>query len=530
MLSKQLIKNLTEAHSWIGLIISSLLFIVFFAGSIALFRSEINLWSMQPHFDVHHKDQQQVSVDTILDNALAGRDYDGKEHITLVMPQPHSPFYRAYIDIKDRPQEPHYDSLLLDPVTGKVISEGDKFQLANFIYQLHYDLNLPWGLYIVGFITLFFFFALISGIFIHARKFIANFFQYRNGEHKRTQLLDMHNVVGVISIPFTVMYAITGLIFNLVIIYQIAFALLLYKGDQDALLNDAGIVQIAPEWQDKPVSRANLAQLVSNLETKYQLQPERIRFYNYGDASGVIEVRANSEKEFGYQYTTTHSFADGHTLTVHDDSNPNTLVLGLDTLKKLHYANFANVDLRVIYFILGLAVCALIVTGNLLWIEKQQKRRHHSARAISMARYVTNVGSVGIVVATSVAFMSERLVPINIVERMDIIILCFYLGLLVSAVAFLLPKNQEKSRQLIAIQLNLSAVVLISTVILDWVLFQNKIVALSQAGYQQTIGVEIGLLLSAVVLALTARRFQAPKPFVEQTSEAASTAQSLTRG
>ena len=50
MLSKAFLKRITDAHSWLGLIISGLLFVVFFCGSIALYRAEINEWAVQPHF------------------------------------------------------------------------------------------------------------------------------------------------------------------------------------------------------------------------------------------------------------------------------------------------------------------------------------------------------------------------------------------------------------------------------------------------------------------------------------------------
>lgn len=41
-MNKDFLKRLTEAHSWLGLIISGLLFVIFFAGSISLFRHEID--------------------------------------------------------------------------------------------------------------------------------------------------------------------------------------------------------------------------------------------------------------------------------------------------------------------------------------------------------------------------------------------------------------------------------------------------------------------------------------------------------
>jgi len=334
-MNKESIKRLTLAHGWLGLVFSGLLFIIFFAGSIALFRQEITLWSMQPHFPV--TSGENIGVNKVLKTALADRDYDANEHITLILPSTDSHYYKAYVDIKDREKEPHYDELLIDPVTGKIVSEGYKFDLADFIYRLHYNLNIPSGKYVLGFVTLFFLFALISGIFIHARKLVSNFFQYRGEKHKRSQLLDMHNVVGVISLPFTIMYAISGLIFNLVIIYQVAFALTVYKGDGEALLKDAGFTVIAPEWLDKPVDHVDIDKLIAKVSDEYQVAPRMLTIYNYGDESAVIQLRSQDTSELTTTYNVAYSLVDERVIMKSDNDHPNSLTIGTGVLRKLHY-------------------------------------------------------------------------------------------------------------------------------------------------------------------------------------------------
>ncbi|NRA62808.1 MAG: PepSY domain-containing protein [Psychrobium sp.] len=347
-MNKESIKQLINAHGWLGLIISGVLFVVFFAGSISFFRPEIMAWSMQPHFEVNKG--QQAPVSEILASALANRNYDAKEHLTLIFPRDDNPYYRAYIDIKDRPVEPHYDALTIDPVTAKIIYEGDKFELADFLYLMHINLHIPFGSYVVGFVALFFFFALISGVFIHARKLLRNFFQYRNGDHKRSQLLDMHNVVGVMSLPFTIMYALTGLIFNLVIIYQASFAMILYQGDQDKLVQDAGYVLIAPEWQDKPSPMTDIDNIIDATTEKYGVAPRVVTFYNYGDAGSVMQIRGVDAHEFGSQFNVSYSTVDGSLLRSQDKFNPNIFQQGLNSLSKLHFGDYAGIDLRIIYF------------------------------------------------------------------------------------------------------------------------------------------------------------------------------------
>lgn len=53
---KVTLNNLTESHGWIGIIISGLLFLIFLAGSISLFRYEIYQWSVAPTQKVYQGD------------------------------------------------------------------------------------------------------------------------------------------------------------------------------------------------------------------------------------------------------------------------------------------------------------------------------------------------------------------------------------------------------------------------------------------------------------------------------------------
>jgi len=173
-MNKEFLKRITEAHSWLGLIISGVLFVVFFAGSISLFRDEIDQWSMQPHLAI--SENAPLPISKIMASAIEGLPFDPKEHLTLISPSKSMPYYKAYIDVIHEPGEKDYVGVFIDPNTGKKLASIDSFRLADFIYDLHIDLNIPAGSYVVGFVALFFFFALVTGILMHARKLISNFF------------------------------------------------------------------------------------------------------------------------------------------------------------------------------------------------------------------------------------------------------------------------------------------------------------------------------------------------------------------
>ncbi len=507
------IKQLIHAHSWLGLIISGLLFVVFFTGSISLFRDEINLWSILPHYGISPEVSQQqdwLSPSEIMQIAIEGRDFNAKEHLTLVLPTQERPFYLAYVDVMQEVDGKDYVQLLIDPVAGKLVANAEQFFLADFLYFLHYKLNLPGGKYLIGFVTLFFMFALFSGIVIHAPKLFKHFFNYRSDQTKRTKLLDMHNVIGVMSLPYTLMYAISGLIFNLVIIYQIAFALVLYKGDQDALLKDAGFHIVKPEWQNKPWNEqqalTNIDSLVANAAEQYQQMPKYIRMYNYGDESAVVHMRGPvgdsmvKEYELGYQATNSQALFASY------PGQDNSVTQGLHLIAELHFGSFAGVDLRVVYFILGLGVCGLILTGNLMWLDKQAKLREGKAEVGSRGLMLVNAYSIistaGVALAVSFSFIAERLLPVELTSRADYLVYAFVLGLIVSAIAFMLIKQK---RQLIGYLLMTSASLFGFVILLDWLLFADALMNLIAAGEYSILGFEIGLFISALVMFIVGR-------------------------
>jgi len=493
-MDKQFLKRITDAHSWLGLIISGLLFIIFFAGSIALFRDEINQWSFQPHYEVAQG--EKLALSEVMEKAISGRKFDAKEHLTIITPSENLPYYTIYADVEHEEGDKDYVSFFMDPVSGKEVATPDDYFLATFIYALHVNLNIPYGKYIIGFVTLFFFFALISGIFIHARKVFSNFFKYRAEKNARSQLLDMHNIVGVMSLPFTIMYAISGLIFNLVIIYQIAFAVVLYQGDQQALLDDAGYQAIEPQWVDKSWENPNIDQIYKATTDKYNTEAKMIRMYNYGDESAVMHMFGQVKDDFAQEYEIAYNLVDDSPLLIKDSANPNTLVQGLHVISRLHFGNYAGFDLRIIYFILGIGVCGLIITGNMLWLEKRARQRNQSGKTLKFVTNFTLLSTGGVVLATSFAFLAERLLPITFPQREDYMVYSFIVSLAIVAISLFFNHNKKLFLSLL---LRSSGVILFLVLVLDWVMFGSKGLIFWQQGIKNIIGTEIGILLMAAL-------------------------------
>lgn len=488
------IKNLIEAHSWLGVIISVALFIIFWAGSIILFIPELQSWAETPAHPVQ-RSAPDMPLESVVEDVVAQYPLNREEHLTILLANEQRPYHQFYIDLQaeeGRQGPEQVAEVKVDPKTGEVVGSLEQFHLMDFLYQLHFDLRLPGGTWLVGLVTLIFLVLLFTGIYIHARKLFRNFFLYRRYS-RRNKLLDIHNVMGVMSLPFTLMYALTGLIFNLVIIFQIAFAVFLYQGDQEALLADAGYTSVRQELSGRTLDMSIAYELLARLENDYGYPVEMLRFYNYGDDNAVIQVSGRRPGHFSQGFERYIRLRDAALLDSSLPGENNALRKGVDVLAALHFGDFAGLDLRMLYFLLGLGVCGMIVAGNLLWIDKRALQQNVTPRAISLVGNMTLGGCAATLVATAAAFLAERTLPLGLdAARGDWVGRLFGFAWLLSALPALVIGDK---RRYLRISLYMSAVLMGLTIAADWLLYGDAMGHLWHLGYYSIVGVEIGLLL-----------------------------------
>jgi uncharacterized iron-regulated membrane protein len=332
----------------------------FFAGSVSLFRENINAWEKLPMRAEQVKPAHTIEAD--FDKAIANIDkhYDvyGDHRFFLNPPTEHFPFISAFFAINidgidAQTGEDHSDvHLIIDPQTGEILGNGGQFKYGDFVYKLHYELGLGTaGLYFVGFITLFFFVAVLSGLVIHWRKLFKNFFQYRKDKSK-DKWLDAHNIIGTMGLPFHVMYAFTGLVFNLLIVYQISYALILYQGDQDRLLVAAGYVEPQSETSDIKRSITNLNDIVKIAERDMgNVAPSRIMIKHFGDDNAVATFRSQRKDRFATETAAHYRISSGERLYLTKDNYDNAVRSGLEIIASLHFGDFAGYGLRIAFFL-----------------------------------------------------------------------------------------------------------------------------------------------------------------------------------
>ncbi|MFT5757851.1 MAG: putative iron-regulated membrane protein [Alteromonadaceae bacterium] len=503
-MNKDSLKALTNAHAWVGLVISTILFIIFFAGSLSLFRDDIIAWELNPHFAVNEQ-EGNLSLDRVISKVVQEYSINTHGYFILSMPTAEQPLANLYFEEKISEEE-HVDKHLILAPDGKILGDGNGSNWGDFLYQLHYNLHIPEvGLYFVGIVTLFFFVALLSGVVIHWRKIISKFFQYRK-DGKKDKLLDAHNLIGVMGLPFHIMYAFSGLVFNLLIIYQVSYAVVLYGGDQTKLFEAAGVVDVHLEETNVITPVLGLDNLLVRAKKSVgEVSFTRVSIDHFGDESASVTFKGLDKNQFSTRKEATYHIASGRELYLTKNNYDNNLRGGLSVISSLHFGDFAGYLLRILFFILGIGTCYIILTGNLMWLQKKSNLRDEKQNLVGLriVNAMTTGGFIGTIFATAVGFTFTRLIPIDYVGRSDLIAYLFFGCLFTAIIVSLTIKSQK---QFAAIFLKVTAVALATIPVMDWLFVSQGIKAMLKSGYYNVIVVEAMLLSLALFCWLIASR------------------------
>ena len=410
------LKNFTHAHAWLGLITSGVLMIVFVCGSMSFFRENIVLWDMQydaPKTDLASQ-RHQVPVSTIAKQiSNQGHTMPADHGVFIELPTQAQPFYVSYFEI-ETPEGEHVDvNQSFDPETGQryELDQAD-FYLGNMLYRMHISLMLPGGTELVGIVSLIFFVMVFTGTLILLKKIISHYYQYRVDRRKDTYL-DGHSIIGISTLPYTFLFALTGVMFNLSILLQAGFGFAVFKGNIPALMATADFY--APpritELSGQPADLTLLDDMVEDAKRRYPEQS--VYFLNIfapNDQAGQVEVAMTAPHTLDQLTRLTYSLADGRLIKEYKPSQSATAGT-YSVLSSLHFGEYGGNTLKFIYFLLGLACCYMILTGNLIWLEKRENNRKQSKRGLQFVKAMTLALSSGTLIAVASTFIAARFAP-----------------------------------------------------------------------------------------------------------------------
>ncbi|WP_372827412.1 PepSY-associated TM helix domain-containing protein [Polaromonas sp.] len=497
-------KSMACLHTWAGVVIGSLLFVIFWMGTLSVFDREIDRWMTPSTRLPAAVAQQRFSFDAA---ARAAQPLVQGSPQWFVRP----PSQRVpAVELRWRSESTKaFERRYLHPQTGALLEHTDTLAGTGFIFPFHFGLHIKWknvGYWLAGLAGMAMMVLVVSGVVIH-RKIFIDFFLFRPKKQLQRASLDLHNLTGVLALPFHFMIALSGLVIFMNIYWPSAMhgPYAREAKPEDAFFAEAyGSYKRAKAGAPAATASASLDAMASTARREWNGgEPFFVRVWHPGDANSYVEMRRSYENAVTMNVDTlSFDATTGAVLSWHTAAP----VMGVQRfISGLHFIQFRHWTLRWLYFAAGLAGCVMIGTGFLFWLEA--RRTSHAKKGLPGVRMVEalTVFSVpGIIAATLVFFSVNRLLPLDAAlagyDRSELEVWAFYLFWLAALAHAALRGRRAWHEQTWAV-----AALAVTAVVLNWITTGQHLGHTLGHGLWAVAGMDLLLLVGAGVAALSAR-------------------------
>jgi uncharacterized iron-regulated membrane protein len=357
-------------HTWSSLVCTAFLLLLCLTGLPLIFHDEIESALNPAQWQPARPGGELLPLDRVLAIALERRpgevpvfmsfDTDRPVINVTTAPRPDSP-------------EPQMHFASFDRTSGELVPRANRgHDVMEFLLQLHTDLflGLP-GMLFLGAMGLLFIAAVVSGIVLYTPYMQRHSFGVlRLQRSARLKWLDVHNLVGIVTIGWVLVVGLTGVI-NTLATPIVDTWKARELGDLAADAND-GTPVIATQER-----RASLDQAVAHAQ----------------------QAAAGMELQFvafpGSAYSTSRHYAvflHGNTPLTSNIITPALIdahdgqfvavrrmpwyMQALSLSKPLHFGDYGRLPLKLLWTLFTVATIAVLLSGLYLWIAPRASRRH----------------------------------------------------------------------------------------------------------------------------------------------------------
>lgn len=358
---KATVRDALSAHAAIGLLAGAFLYLICLTGTIVVFFAE---WQRieqpaAPEMRAIAPQSVQRAVETVLASEK------GKPLTTHLY---------VHLPTQDLPRT----TITTDHQAVHVASDGsiampEENAWSEYLLSLHYTLHLPstLGMILVGLLGVMIVALAISGVIAHPRIF-RDAFRLRARDRGGVGLADWHNRLGVWTLPFTVMIALTGAMIGLAVVTGYGLAGSFYKGDLEAVY--APIFGGEGPEDKAPAPAADMAAPMRYMQAYHpDVHPSYLILHDPLTAGQHVQVVGLHPNRliFGEYYMFD---AKG---TYHGKAGLSDGALGQQAAAStynLHFGNYGGLPVKIAYALFGLALCAMTATGTSIWLGKRRRR------------------------------------------------------------------------------------------------------------------------------------------------------------
>ncbi|EJO28734.1 PepSY-associated TM helix domain-containing protein [Achromobacter marplatensis] len=367
MTAASTIKTWYWIHKWTSLVCTIFLLIICLTGLPLVFHHEIEHWldDAKPLSDVP-ANTPPANLDKLV--ASAKSMYPG-EVIDYLFFDPDEP--QVYVGMAKKPGDGQVSghAVRMDGRTGDVLLDGppyteDKFSFMGIMLALHVDLfaGLPGELFL-GFMGLLFCVAIVSGVVLYG-PFMKKleFGTVRAARSTRLKWLDLHNLLGIVTLVWAFVVGVTGVINEL--------STPLFR-----LWQSTELVRILEPYKGQTVpTELASAQLAADTAKK-ALPGNEVSFIAFpGNAFGsphhyIAWMRGDTPLT---SKLNTPVLVDGKTGALTTVAKMPWYLTALEVSRPLHFGDYAGLPLKIIWALLDLITIVVLVSGLYLWLARRR--------------------------------------------------------------------------------------------------------------------------------------------------------------
>lgn len=378
MTAASTIKTWYLVHKWTSLVCTIFLLIICLTGLPLVFHHEIEHWldDAKPLSDVPAS-TPPANLDKLVTQARSM--YPG-EVVDYLFFDPDEP--QVYVGMAKKPGDGQVSghAVRMDGRTGDVLLDGppysqDKFSFMGIMLALHVDLfaDLPGELFL-GFMGLLFCIAIVSGVVLYG-PFMKKleFGTVRAGRSTRLKWLDLHNLLGIVTLVWAFVVGFTGVINEL--------STPLFR-----LWQSTELVRILEPYKGQGVP-AELSSAQDAADTARKALPgNEVSFIAFpGNAFGsphhyIAWMRGATPLT---SKMNTPVLIDGRSGELTTIAKMPWYLTALELSRPLHFGDYGGLPLKIIWAVLDLITIVVLVSGLYLWLAR---RRATEARIAELVR------------------------------------------------------------------------------------------------------------------------------------------------
>jgi uncharacterized iron-regulated membrane protein len=354
-------------HQWAGLKFSVLLSFVLLTGTLAVFSAEMD-WAMRPAMRV---DMATVSGPANFPAIAAAAAAARPDWRIQSIEAPPARAFAATVTAK-RP-DGALVFLYAHPTTGAIQGEGHWVGAKRVLRNMHRHLNMPiWlGVPIVSSLALLLLVSLVTSLIVY-KKWWRGFARPIRTRDARTGMGDFHRLAGVWSLWFVALMIVTGLWY---LAEEVA------AGAPPVPRPAVAATPMAPDSLGDRVAVSLAAARAADPEIDFErvlFPTDRVGAFKFEGQKAAILVRPRANAVWTDART-------GEALLVADARDMSVHQRIAEAADPLHFGTFGGYWTKMIWFLFGLLLTGLSVSGAMLYAMRlnRSKRLRGQGRAIA---------------------------------------------------------------------------------------------------------------------------------------------------